>query len=212
MGLHTRIRPVAPAPFPSLTPDWRRALPTLRADGVTLRELRPSDAPALLEMLSTEEVSRFVSTPPDSVERFERFIRWAQQERAAGRYACFAIVPDGLEDAVGLLQLREMEPGFATAEWGFAVGAPFWGTGIFTAAARALLAFAFETVGVNRLEARVVVANGRGNGALAKIGATCETVLQNSFERDGAFHDQALWSLLGPDWRRAMTFPTTAIH
>ncbi len=41
----------------------------------------------------TVEVSRFISPPPTTVEGFERFILWAQRERQAGNYACFAVVP-----------------------------------------------------------------------------------------------------------------------
>jgi RimJ/RimL family protein N-acetyltransferase len=211
MGLQTRLTPPVTPILTRQAADWRMALPVLRGQHVTLRELRLTDAPALLEMLTTEAVSRFISTPPSTVEGFERFIRWAQAERAAGRYACFAIVPDGLEDAVGLLQIHALEPDFTTAEWGFALGTPFWGTGVFTDAARALLAFAFDTLGANRLEARVVVSNGRGNGALAKIGATCESVLHNSFERDGQYLDQGLWSIGRHDWQQT-AYWGTAVH
>ena len=63
---------------------------------VTLRELEVSDAPSLFAMLTPEEVSRFISPPPTTVEGFERFITWARAERAAGRYVCFAVVPHGM--------------------------------------------------------------------------------------------------------------------
>ena len=113
------------------TSDWRQSLPVLTGTGFTLRELRLSDAPSLLALLTTEEVSRFISPPPSTVDGFERFIRWAQRERAAGNYVCFGIVPDGSDVAIGIFQLRQLEPGFATAEWGFALGSSFWGTGLF---------------------------------------------------------------------------------
>ncbi len=45
--------------------------------------------------------------------------------------------------------------------------------------------------------------NGRGNGALAKIGAVKEAVLRRSFLRSGRHYDQALWSIVREDWRRA---------
>ena len=98
---------------------------------MTLRELRLSDAPSLLAMLSTEEVARFISPPPTTVEGFERFIAWAHRERAAGSYICFAVVPHGMDTAVGIFQVRQLEPGFGTAEWGFAIGSAFWGSGVF---------------------------------------------------------------------------------
>src|SRR5436305_6617749 len=105
--------------------DWREALPVLRGQRVTLRELRTSDAPSLFAMLTTEEVSRFISPPPTTVEGFERFIAWAMRQRAAGTYACFAVTLQGFDTAIGIFQIRETEPGFGTAEWGFAIGPPF---------------------------------------------------------------------------------------
>ncbi len=152
-------------------------------------------------MLTPEEVSRFISPQPTTVEGFERFITWACAERAAGRYACFAVVPHGMTTAIGLFQVRQLEPGFATAEWGFALGSAFWGTGMFIDGAEMVVNFAVETVGVLRLEARAAVANGRGNGALRKLGAVQEGVLRRSFLKNGQFLDQMLWSILGEEWK-----------
>src|SRR5262245_62092229 len=101
--------------------DWRRALPVLTGKNGTLRELRLSDAPSLLAMLATEEVARFISPPPTTIDGFERFIAWTHRERAAGNYVCFGVVPEGMDTAIGIFQVRQLEPGFATAEWGFAI-------------------------------------------------------------------------------------------
>ena len=201
--LESASAPAIAAPPPGLvTTDWRKALPVLTAPAVTLRELRLSDASSLLAFLSTEEVSRHISPPPSTVDGFERFVLWTQRERAGGKYLCYGVVPDGTDAAVGLFQIRQLEPGFVTAEWGFALGMPYWGSGVFAAAALLVMEFAFETVGVHRLEARAVVQNGRGNGALQKIGATRESVLHRSFLRDGQYLDQHLWSILEGDWRQ----------
>lgn len=192
--------------------DWREALPVLVGGKVRLRELRLSDAPALCALLTTEEVSRFISPPPTTVDGFERFIQWTHGERAAGRYICFAVVPEGLEHAVGIFQVRQLEPAFATAEWGFALGSPFWGTGVFMDAAKLTVEFAFDTIGVHRLEARSAVLNARGNGALAKLGAVKEGVLRRSFLRDGQYLDQALWSIVREDWRQTKAVWGSIVH
>jgi ribosomal-protein-alanine N-acetyltransferase len=183
------------------TSNWRNALPVLAGSNFTLRELRAQDAPSLLAMLTTEEVSRFISPPPTTVDGFERFITWANRERQAGSYACFAIVPEGMTTAIGIFQVRSLEPGFGTAEWGFCMGSAFWGSGIFIEGARLILDFAFGVIGARRLEARAAVANGRGNGALRKIGAVQEGLLRRSFLRNGQYHDQVLWGILADDWR-----------
>lgn len=200
------------APSTATTTDWRSALPALAGARLTLRELRAEDAPVLLAMLSTEEVSRFISPPPTTVEGFEHFIAWTHRERAAGNYVCFAIVPEGIGAAIGLFQLHSLQPGFGTAEWGFAMGSAFWGTGLFVAAATSIVNFAVDVLGVQRLEARAVVANGRGNGALRKIGAVQEGVLRRSFLRRGHYYDQVLWSILAADWRRQRTGEHPVIH
>ena len=54
---------------------------------------------------------------------------------------------------------------------------------------------------------RAVVENGRGNGALRKIGAVREGTLRQSFRKDGRPLDQHLWAILACDWRAAGTVP-----
>ena len=91
-------------------------------------------------------------------------------------------------------------------EWldsGFAIGSPFWGTGVFQEGAELLLEFAFDTIGVHRLEARAAVHNGRGTGALLKVGAVQEGILRKSFLRDGQYFDQGLYAIVENDWRDA---------
>ncbi|HEX4915587.1 MAG TPA: GNAT family protein, partial [Vicinamibacterales bacterium] len=151
--------------------------------------------------------------PPTTVEGFERFIMWAHRERQAGNYVCFAVVPAGCSAAVGIFQLKSLESGFATAEWGFVLGSAFWGTGIFAEAARLVVDFAVDVLATNRLEARAAVANGRGNGALRKIGAVQEGVLRRSFLRNGNYHDQVLWGIVADDWRlqRLSQLPTEVV-
>jgi ribosomal-protein-alanine N-acetyltransferase len=187
----------------TVSTDWQQSLPVLTSGGVTLRQLELSDAPSLFAMLTSEEVSRFISPPPTTLEGYEHFITWTHEQRAAGTSICFGVVPKGMSSAVGLFQVRSLERGFSTAEWGFALGSPFWGSGAFTEGARLVLEFVFTTVGVHRLEARASVQNARGNAALRKIGAVREGVLRKSFLRNGKYHDQALWSLLDTDWRQS---------
>jgi len=193
------------------TTDWQAGLPVLTGKQVVLRELRVSDAPALCAMLTTDEVARFISPPPTSVEGFERFIMWAQHQRRAGVYACFAVTLRGFDTAIGIFQVHDIEMGFQTAEWGFAIGSPFWGTGVFQEGAQLLLEFAFDTIDVHRLEARASVQNGRGNGALRRIGAVREAILRQAFLRNGRYVDQVLYSILKDDWRAAREYAQPAL-
>jgi RimJ/RimL family protein N-acetyltransferase len=190
---------------PVTSTDWRHGLPVLTGQQVVLRELRASDAAPLVALLTTEEVSRFISPPPTTVEGFEKFIAWTLQQRRAGTYACFAVTIKGFDTAIGIFQVRGSGHDFETAEWGFALGSQFWGTGVFKEGAELTLEFAFETLGVHRMEARAAVQNGRGNGALMKMGAVRECILHRSFLRNGAYLDQVLYAILDSDWRKTRT-------
>jgi RimJ/RimL family protein N-acetyltransferase len=185
--------------------DWRQQLPLLSGGQVALRELRTSDATALFTMLTTDEVARFISPPPTTVQGFEQFIAWTHRQRSLGAYVCFAVTLKGFDTAIGIFQVREIEPGFGTAEWGFALGSAFWGTGVFQASAELMLGFVFETLGTHRLEARAALKNGRGTAALRKVGAVQEGVLRKSFLRNGEYLDQALYTILAEDWGAAQT-------
>lgn len=174
-------------------PQWREVLPTLIYRSTRLRELRPSDAASLLSMLTTEEVTRFISPPPVSQEGFERFVQWSHSKRVTGQYVCFGVVPRGYDVAVGIFQVQ-LSTG-ETPEWGFAIGSPFWGTGLFAQGAEAVLDFAFHGIGLDELCAYSAVDNGRGNGALQKVGAARERIIHDGFARNGKATDQNYWTL-----------------
>jgi ribosomal-protein-alanine N-acetyltransferase len=184
----------------------------LRSNGLVLRELVSTDALSLLSMLSTEEVAKFISPPPTTLAGFEKFIQWIVRERQAGSQFTFGLVPEGCDHAVGLIQVRAIAPKFSIAEWGFALGSPFWGTGVFLAGATMTLDFAFKETAVNRLEARAVVQNARGNGALRKLGAVREGVLRGSLLKNGTYLDQIMWSILSQDWLQAKAVWNGVIH
>ncbi len=161
-----------------------------------LREVASSDAHSLFALISDDpKVEQYISPPPPSEGAFAGFIDWAQRERA-GKGVCFAVVPHGLEQAVGLFQVRALEPTFFTAEWGFALGSSFWSTGIFEEAATLVADFTFDVLGAFRIEGRAATVNARGNGALTKIGAISEAILKNALGRDGTWHEQLLWTLV----------------
>jgi len=180
---------------------WRHGLPILEGRITTAREVQPSDARSLFELFMDPEVNRYLSPPPPSIEALAGFVTWAQKQREKGAMVCFAIVPAGLRDAVGIIQIRALHPAFVLAEWGFVLGSAFWSTGVFEDAASHVLDFAFNTLKVHRLEARAASKNGRGNGALQKLGSVTEAVLAHGLDREGHLYEQLLWAMLADDWR-----------
>ena len=183
--------------------DWWVELPELVSRKVTLRALRPDDAGALVTTLGSPVVQEYLSPGPATLDEARGFIDWTYRAHQAGRYICFGIVPNGVATVVEVFQIWPLEPTFRTAEWGFALGHPFWGTGLFVESARLIADLAFETLGVARIEGRSASENGRGNAALRKLGAKPEGLLRKCFEcTGGVVRDHILWALLDDYWRR----------
>ena len=168
-------------------------------DSRRLREVEPSDAGALLALLGADQLARVIALPSSTAD-LAASIEAARLDRSQGRGVCFVALADAHRLA-GVFRVRELEPQFAAAEWNFVLSAEQWGTGLFFRAAPLVVSFAFDVLQAQRLEARAALHNGRGNGALRKIGAVQECVLRQSLLQRCGYVDEALWTILAEDWR-----------
>jgi RimJ/RimL family protein N-acetyltransferase len=180
---------------------WRRLPPVLRAGGVTLREPRIADAPALLAALSPDDLTRIAGPSGVTFDGVADFIDRAREERALGQSLSLAVIPDHYTAPVGLFRVVQTAPDFGCAEWAFALGSAFWGGGLFFLAAPVVADFVFDVLGAHRLEARVSVRNGRGTGALRKLGAVQEALMRDALLYRGEAIDLVLWTIVADEWR-----------
>jgi ribosomal-protein-alanine N-acetyltransferase len=179
---------------------WTDRVPQLRGDLTTLREVAPSDVYPLFALFSDPAVTAFMAPPPPTLAKFAGFVEWSYQQREQGRGVCFGIVPAGMEVAVGILQVR-LHPSVSGAEWGFVLSTHFWSTGVFADAARRLVEFAFTTMGVERLEARIARRNQRAHAAVQKLGAQLESTLESVSPQGMTRDPETVWTLREHDWR-----------
>jgi RimJ/RimL family protein N-acetyltransferase len=179
---------------------WRNELPSLSGRVVMLREPAVRDLGPLVDLLSLGDATHFGLEEPVSDVTVQELIDRFARERASGIAITYLITLATTRTIVGLVQVRQLDLSFEAAEWECTI-APSWrGSGIFLDAARLVGSFAFGVIGTHRIEARVLLQNGRANGALRKLGAVQEGVLRRSVRRSGEYFDQVLWSLLKEDW------------
>jgi RimJ/RimL family protein N-acetyltransferase len=191
---------------------WRTALPTLVGRAVTLREPTSQDLGPLVDLLSLNDATRFGLEESVSDISVQELIDRVARERANGVSFTYAITLTGARNLVGLLQVRSLDPTFEAAEWECTIAPSSRGSGVFVDAARLVGSFAFGTLKSHRLEARVLVQNGRANGALRKLGAVQEGVLRRSIRRGEEYCDQVLWSLLIEDWGDHWVSTSPRVH
>ena len=192
--------------------NWRSELPTLAARLVTLREPAASDLRPLMDLLLLADASRFGIDEPVSEVAVQQLLDRIARDREAGIAFTFLVTISSSRAVVGLVQARQIDLSWESAEWECTL-APSWrGTGAFLETARLVGSFAFGTIGVHRLEARVLLQNGRANGALRKLGAVQEGVLRESVRRGAAYLDQVLWSVLKEDWGEHWVSTAPRVH
>jgi RimJ/RimL family protein N-acetyltransferase len=192
--------------------DWKEQLPRLRGRTVELREPAPHDVGPLTDLFSIADAPRFGLTAPIGEAALQQFIQRAIQERAAGTSFTYVVTLAAQRAVVGLIQVRNQDVSFETAEWEGLIVPSSRGTGVFVEAARLVGSFAFGSVGVHRLESRVLLQNGRANGALRKIGAVQEGVLRRSLRRGDEYLDQVLWAVLKDDWSDRTVPAAARVH
>ena len=88
-----------------------------------------------------------------------------------------------------------------SAEIGYWLGKPFWGQGIATAAVRVLTDYAFESLGLIRIEAHIFARNHASARVLEKAGYQREGLLRKASMKEGEALDNVLFAALKGEWR-----------
>ena len=124
-----------------------------------------------------------------------------------------AAIPDQAESCLGRkTYLRTPPGGWGTAEQKFAPGSPLGGTGVFKEGAHLVITFAFETIGLRRLEARAAMKNERRAEVLRTLGIVPEGMFRKSYLPNRGYLDQLLWTILDDQWQVKVIWGGGKLH
>lgn len=175
----------------------------VRGPGLALRYARHGDAPALFELGSDPEVTRFFSWGPytDPAEPLG-YIASVERARAEGSRLEFVIA--GPSDVpIGVTGLSELSPRDRRAVVGTWLGRPHWGSGANAESKALILALAFRRLGLLRVTALASPDNARSLAALERLGFSREGVLREWHRHGGRPRDCAILGLLREEWERS---------
>lgn len=180
-------------------------LPLLDTRRLVLRQPREEDGPALFEIFSDPEVTRYWSW-----ETFEgpaqglELVREIGAHAASGTLLQWGIAPrEAPERLVGTCTLASIDPVHRRASLGFAVLRSHWGRGIAGEAADRVVQYAFETLGCHRLSADVDPRNTASLRVLERLGFQREGYLRENYWQSAEWQDAILLGLLRRDWESA---------
>lgn len=179
-------------------------LPRLAGARVHLRSLRDDDVPALLAIFGDAEVMRFWSSPPVAGEAGARaLLDDIRRHFRARTLFQWGIARADDDEIVGTVTIFHIDDEHRRGEIGFAIGRPHWGRGYASEAVTLLIGFAFERLGLHRLEADPDPRNAASIRVLEKQGFKYEGLLRERYFLDGEAQDAAYYGLLRSEWTGA---------
>jgi RimJ/RimL family protein N-acetyltransferase len=172
-----------------------------RGDKVELGPIQREYLPKYVEWLNDWEVSRFLVPGIPFLLNLEDETDWFEQRRKDKNSMVFAILALPERQLIGNCGLHNLDWKNRSAVFGIIIGEKtFWNKGYGTDATRTLLRFAFEQLGLNRVELEVYAFNPRAARAYEKAGFRRDGVRRAALYRDGKFHDIYLMGILREDW------------
>jgi len=173
--------------------------PALRTERLLLRPFRPDDAPVVQRLAGAREIADTALTIPHPYldGMAESWIgthadAWDRQERAT---LAIATEADGVIGAISL----HLKSAHRRAELGYWVGRPFWNRGYATEAARAVIAFGFGALELNRIHAAHLTRNPASGRVLVKAGMRFEGILRQHVIKWERPEDVAEYAVLRAD-------------
>jgi RimJ/RimL family protein N-acetyltransferase len=174
--------------------------PTLETDRLRLRPFTVDDARLVRELAGAREVAATTLNVPHPYEEgmAEAWIATHAPAYAADEMATFAITLAESAELIGSIGLR-IGRSHARAELGYWIGVPHWGRGYATEAARAVIAFGFEELGLNRIYAQHMASNPASGRVMQKAGMRHEGTLRQHVTKFGVRDDIAIYGILASD-------------
>ncbi|WP_089936276.1 GNAT family N-acetyltransferase [Candidatus Entotheonella palauensis] len=171
--------------------------PTLQTGLLVLRPPAEAYLPDVHRLVSAWEIADTTLNIPHPYEdgMAEEWFK-AQAERyenGEGIHFCIFLRDD--QTFMGGVSLQ-LDARHQRGELGYWIGVPFWGHGYCTEAARVMVAYGFNTLDLNRIEAQHFTRNPASGRVMQKIGMRYEGCLRQHVRRWDKFEDLATYGIL----------------
>ncbi len=176
-------------------------VPSLYTQRLLLRAPRLSDAADVFFYSQDPEVARYVLWDPHlNIGESRDFLRSLIRKNREGGPKTFIIEEKYGGRAVGTIGFVWLDQENQSCEIGYSLARPCWNKGYMTEALQRLIRYAFETLGLNRIEGQHDVRNPASGAVMRHAGMRCEGLLRQRLFCKGDFSDVRLYALVREDW------------
>lgn len=174
----------------------------IKTERLTLRRFTIEDAKPMFDTWANDKrVTKFLTwLPHGTLEVTESIVSlWIKDYEKADNYN-WAIELEG--KIIGSISVTEIDENSERVEIGYCIGFDFWGKGIMSEAAKAVIDFLFEKVNVHRVTITHATKNPASGKVAKHCGLTLEGVRREFFKSTcGEFLDIAVYSILRHEWQ-----------
>jgi RimJ/RimL family protein N-acetyltransferase len=176
-------------------------IPRLQTQRLVLDGLSDADAPELVRLAGAREIADTTLSIPHPYGPADAERLLAHQRSAAVRGDELVLAVRRRQDGklAGCIGLRDIDSTHLQAELGYWIGVPYWGQGFATEAARAVVDYGFDALGLNRIYAHHMRRNPPSGRVLERIGMRWEGVLRERVLKWGRFEDVVIYAVLRSD-------------
>jgi RimJ/RimL family protein N-acetyltransferase len=174
---------------------------------VLLRPLQQEDCNNLLVFSVKEpELWNYSLVKVAGEENFTNYINTALQARKEGKEYPFIVFDKRTQEFAGSTRFYDIQVFHKTLQLGYTwYGKKFHGSGLNKHCKYLLLQFAFEEIGMERVEFRADNNNQRSIAAMKSIGCVVEGVLRShTLKADGMRRDSIVLSILKNEWENGV--------
>lgn len=180
--------------------------PQLETERLILRKLVSEDVKDIYAYASNDEVSKYMSWDTHkSIEDSKGFINFVlgkYEKDEAGEWGIVLKETGKLIGSTGCYQYSKQN---SCAELGYAINRSHWGKGIMPEAVNGVLKFAFEEMGLNRIECYHYVLNEKSGRVMQKVGMTYEGTARGKIYAKGMYCDVKQYAILKKDWEKKVS-------
>lgn len=173
----------------------------LETDRLILRRFTIADAQNMFDnWASDDEVTKYLTWPTHtSVEVSKMILNGWIEKYADDNFYNWAIELKENGQVIGNISVVEFFEDIECAEIGYCLGREYWGRRIMPEALGEVIAFLFDEVGLNRVEARHDVNNPKSGRVMLKAGLKYEGIRRQRDRNNQGIVDTAYYGLLRED-------------
>lgn len=173
-------------------------IPTLETERLILRSMHPMDADDMFDYAGREDVTRYLLwSPHPSPSYTEDYLKYIQSRYALGDFFDWAVVHRESGKMIGTCGFTKINAENNYGEIGYVINPDFRGMEYAAEAAKRVIEFGFEELGLHRIEARFMKGNEASLRVMEKLGMSFEGYLKDAIYVKGSYRTVGVCAIVG---------------